>query len=73
MGTPDRRRRQAHVHKHQRLRDHLQHAEEQFGQGSPDGLIFMPAVFATYGTPTKETLKLIHDLCELHSHLHLHD
>jgi hypothetical protein len=33
----------------------------------------MPAVFETYGTPTKETLKLIHDLCDLHSHLHLHD
>ena len=26
-----------------------------------------------FGTPTKETLKLIHDLCDLHSHLHLHD
>ena len=62
-----------HASKHQRLRDHLQHAEEQFGQGNPDGLVFMPAVFETYGTPTKETLKLIHDLCDLHSHLHLHD
>ena len=62
-----------HASKHQRLRGHLQHAEEQFGQGNPDGLVFMPAVFETYGTPTKETLKLIHDLCDLHSHLHLHD
>jgi hypothetical protein len=52
----------------------LQHAEEQFGQGNPDGLVFMPAIFETCGTPTKETLKLIHDLCDLHSHLHhLHD
>jgi hypothetical protein len=50
-----------HVPKHQRLRDYLQHAEEQFGQGTPDGLVFMPAVFETY------------DLCDLHSQLHLHD
>jgi hypothetical protein len=36
--------------KHQRLRDHLQHAEEeQFGQGNLDGL---PP--RTYGTPTKK-------------------
>ena len=33
----------------------------------------MPAVFDTYGTPTKETLKLIHDLCDLYSHHHLQD
>jgi hypothetical protein len=51
----------------------LQRAEEKFGQGIPDGLVFMPAVFETYGTPTKETLKLIHDLCDLLSHPHLHD
>jgi hypothetical protein len=39
-----------HASNHQRclgvrLRDHLQHAEEQFGQGNPGGLVFMPAVF----------------------------
>jgi hypothetical protein len=55
------------------LRDHSQYAEEKFGQGNPDGLVFMPAVFETYSTPTKETLKLIHDLCDHHSHFHLHD
>ena len=36
-----------HASKHQQLRDHLQHAEEQSGQGNPDGLVFMPAVFET--------------------------
>ena len=34
-----------HASKHRLLRDYLQHAEEQFGQGKPDGLVFMPAVF----------------------------
>jgi hypothetical protein len=62
-----------HASKHHRLRDHLEHTEDQFSQGSPDGLVFVPAVFETYGTPTKETLKLIHSHCNLHSHLHLHD
>ena len=42
-----------HASKHQRLRDHMQHTKEQFRQGNPDGLVFMPAVFETYSTPTK--------------------
>ena len=32
----------------------------------------MPTVFGTYDSPAKDTLKLIHGLCDLHSHLHLH-
>ena len=62
-----------HTSKISRVQTHVQRAEEQFGQGSPDGHVFVPAVFESYGTPTKETLTLIHGLCDLHSHLHLHD